>query len=241
MPKKFYVIFALAAAATLLVSACERSAGQPMPVLASPTVQGSNPQPQATGISLVEAWGTSTAIYKQTADAAGLLPAETATPTVEVAATATITPLGFVPTATSIVPPTGGAPTATTYGTTPVIVVPTATPGRPGTYTLQEGEFPYCIARRFNVDQQELLSLNNLPDNPPLLQPGFSLKIPQTGNPFIGTRALHPHPTTYAVTANDTIYSIACYFGDIDPTSIAAANGLSLTSPLTIGKVLNIP
>jgi LysM repeat protein len=240
MPKKFFLIIALVVATTLLMSACVRPA-QPMPLLASPTVQGSNPLPQATGISLVEAWGTSTAIYKQTADAQGLLPAESATPTVEAVATATITPLGFVPSATSLIPPTGGAPTATTYGTTPVIVVPTATPGRPASYTLQEGEFPYCIARRFNVNQQELLALNNLPDNPPLLQPGFSLKIPQTGNPFVGTRALHPHPTTYAVAANDTIYAIACYFGDIDPTSIAAANSLSLSSPLTIGRVLNIP
>ena len=28
----------------------------------------------------------------------------------------------------------------------------TPTPGRPATYVIQDGEFPYCIARRFNVD-----------------------------------------------------------------------------------------
>ncbi|HTX92743.1 MAG TPA: LysM peptidoglycan-binding domain-containing protein [Anaerolineales bacterium] len=240
MLKKLVIVFALAVAGTMLLSACKLSAGTPMPILATPTVQGANPVSQPTGISLVEAWGTSTAIYQQTAAAQGLLPA-TATPTTGFSfSTDTPTLAGFVPTSTSIVPPTGGAPTATTGGQ-PVIIVPTATPGRPATYTLQEGEFPYCIARRFNVNQQELLSINNLPDTPPLLQPGFVLKIPQTGNPFVGTRALHPHPTTYSVAVNDTIYAIACYFGDVDPTSIAAANGLSLSSPLTVGRVLNIP
>jgi LysM repeat protein len=238
MPKKFVIVFALAIAVTLLFTACERSAAQPMPLLATPTEQGSNPVSQATGISLVEAWGTSTAIYQQTAAAQGLLPATaTLTPAFSIE---TATPNGTVDSSSTTVPPTGGAPTATT-GTSPVIVVPTATPGRPATYTLQTGEFPYCIARRFNVNQQELLSLNNLPENPPLLQPGFVLKIPQTGNSFIGQRALHPHPTTYSVIVDDNIYKIACYFGDLDPTSIAAANGLALSTPLTTGRTLNIP
>jgi LysM repeat protein len=209
-----------------------------MPLLATPTEQGSNPVSQPTGISLVEAWGTSTAIYQQTAAAQGLLPA-TATPTAGFSIE-TATPNGTVASSssTTIVPPTGGAPTATT-GTSPVIIVPTATPGRPATYTLQNGEFPYCIARRFNVNPDDLLTLNGLVENQ-TLQPGQVLKIPQTGT-FPGTRALHPHPTTYTVIVDDTIYKIACYFGDLDPTSIAAANGLALSTPLTTGRTLNIP
>lgn len=48
----------------------------------------------------------------------------------------------------------GGAPTAEPPTATPV---PTATkeafkePAKPESYVLQKGEFPYCIARRFNV------------------------------------------------------------------------------------------
>jgi hypothetical protein len=42
----------------------------------------------------------------------------------------------------------------------PTVVVPTVT--RPVEYTLMPGEFPFCIARRFDLDQEQLLSLNNL-------------------------------------------------------------------------------
>jgi LysM repeat protein len=120
-----------------------------------------------------------------------------------------------------------------------VVIVPTATPGRPATYTLHAGEFPYCIARRFNVDPDELLSLNGLSEGQ-ILQPGLTLRIPQTGS-FPGNRALAPHPAQYTVAVDNTIYGIACHFGDVDPSSIAAANGLTLSSPLTTGRILNIP
>ncbi len=120
-----------------------------------------------------------------------------------------------------------------------MVIVPTATPGRPATYTLHTGEFPYCLARRFDVNPDDLLSMNGLVQGQ-ILQPGLTLNIPQTGS-FPGNRALHTHPAQYTVNVDDSFYSIACYFGDVDPTSIAAANGLSLTSPLTTGQILNIP
>jgi spore germination protein YaaH len=119
------------------------------------------------------------------------------------------------------------------------VVVPTATPGRPASYTIHSGEFPYCIARRFDVNPDDLLSLNGLSAGE-VIQPGLSLNIPQSGS-FPGERAWHSHPSTYTVGGNDTIYGIACYFGDVDPSSIAIANSISLTAPLTIGKTLNIP
>jgi LysM repeat protein len=217
MFKKVSLIIALAVAAVFLLAACERSASNSP--RATPTAESSNLVSLPTGISLVEAWGTSTAIYQQTAK--GLL---TASPTSE-----TPEPTGQ---------PSDATATPTTE-TTPVIVAPTVTPGRPATYTLQSGEFLYCIARRFNVDPDNLLALNGLNEGQ-TLQPGLVLRIPQTGS-FPGTRALHSHPTTYTVAVDDTIYKVACYFGDIDPTSIAAANGLSLSSPLTTGRTLNIP
>jgi hypothetical protein len=39
----------------------------------------------------------------------------------------------------------------------------------------------------------------------------------------------------------DNIYIIACYYGDVDPLAIAAANGLSAPYTLTPGAVLSIP
>jgi LysM repeat protein len=114
---------------------------------------------------------------------------------------------------------------------------------RPETYTLQKGEFPYCIARRFDVSPQELLSLNGLSvAQSRALQPGLMLRIPQTGNPFPGTRALQPHPTTYTVqSSTETIYSIACKFGSVEPVNIANQNGLVPPYTLTFGQTLNIP
>jgi LysM repeat protein len=121
------------------------------------------------------------------------------------------------------------------------ITVATATPGRPVSYTLQSGEYPYCIARRFNVDPTELLNANNL-TNGQLLQPGALLTIPQTGHAFPGPRALHSHPSTYTISSpEDTIYKAACYYGDVSPDEIASANGIAAPYTVNVGQVLNIP
>lgn len=136
--------------------------------------------------------------------------------------------------------------TAVTPTNTPMVAVtpggPTPTLGpKPASYTLQPGEFPYCIARRFNVNPDELLNLNHLTDGQ-LYYPNLTLTIPQTGNPFPAGRALHSHPDTYTVPASgQTVYGVACYYGDIDPAAIAAANGLSLSANLTGGQQLKIP
>ena len=227
MSKKVIIIISLAILAAVVFAACERSASKT--TLGTPTAaKTGNASPQPTGMSLVQQWGTSTAVYEQTAVAMGLI---TAVPTTgSTQSTLNTTPL---------VPPTG-VPTATPMpGTTPVVVVPTATPGRPASYTLQQGEFAYCIARRFNLNPDDLLSLNGLSQGQ-VLMPGLVLHIPATGS-YPGNRALNSHPAQYTVAVGDTIYGIACHFGDIDPTAIAAANGLNLSSPLITGKVLSIP
>jgi LysM domain. len=41
--------------------------------------------------------------------------------------------------------------------------------------------------------------------------------------------------------AYDTIYKIGCYFGDVDPNRIIAANNLKDPYTLTSGKKLIIP
>ena len=110
----------------------------------------------------------------------------------------------------------------------------------PATYTLQKGEFPFCIARRFNLNQAELLALNGLTlDSKPGV--GTTLKLPQTGNTFVTPRALKSHPTTYSVKSGDTLYTIACQFGDVSPDMIALANGLKEPYNLSSGQSLNIP
>ena len=121
-----------------------------------------------------------------------------------------------------------------------MIVVPSATPGRPATYTLQQGEFPFCIARRFNVDAGDLLSINGLNMNSHPAA-GTVLTIPQSSTWSSGPRALIPHPTTYTVNAGDSIYSIACTFGDVDPNAIIYANALQSPYTLSSGQTLNIP
>jgi LysM repeat protein len=121
-----------------------------------------------------------------------------------------------------------------------VVTVPPPTPGLPATYTIQKGEFPFCIARRFNLNVNELLTLNGLSMNS-RVRTGITLKIPQTGNPFSGVRALRPHPATYTVKAGDTIYTVACYYGSASPDAIAQANNLTSPYALTPGQTLQIP
>ena len=165
---------------------------------------------------------------------------------------------GETPAAVTVDPAVGGLPTlpalggetaptqdpATLPSPTPDILVapqPVVETVRPASYTLQKGEFPYCIARRFNVNPADLLAMNGLSlAQSGALQPGLVLKIPSTGS-FTADRALRAHPAQYTVQGSDTIYSIACLFGDVDPVNIAAVNGLSAPFTLTVGQILQIP
>lgn len=206
-----------------VLSACELSAATPPPSV--PTIDG----PMATLQSELGIIATQTA-----AAGGGIVDLPTLPPPTD---DETDTPAPTDVTA----PPTESVvdPTATTIVPTPV-PISSPTPGIPTTYQLQDGEHPYCIARRFDVDQTELLNLNGLgPDARPDV--GFTLQIPQTGNPFVGDRSLRNHPSTYTVSAGDTIYSIACLFGAVSPEAIAEANGLSSPYTLTPGQVINIP
>jgi LysM repeat protein len=122
--------------------------------------------------------------------------------------------------------------------TTTLPVLPTLS--RPETYTLQKGEWPICIARRYNLDLNAFFSANNLNMNSRPAE-GTVLKIPATGTWTSGPRALKAHPADYTVKAGDTIYSIACDFGDVDPMAIAVANNLQAPYTLKPGDVIRIP
>jgi len=114
--------------------------------------------------------------------------------------------------------------------------LPSADLELPDKYTLQRGEFPYCIARRYNVNPVELMRLNNLYYNQ-IFHKGLVLWMPQSGKTFGGERALNPHTDVYVVQKDgETINTAACYYGDIDPTALAAANGLALDAILSKGQ-----
>ncbi len=134
--------------------------------------------------------------------------------------------------------PTSAPPTATPQPTRAAASIPTVQV--PATYTLHRGEYPYCLARRFNIHPDSLLAVNGL-GRWQVVYPGTVLTIPRNAPPFPGNRAWHPHPDTYTVRYGDTIYSIACYYGDVSPEAIAAANGISVDAHLTPGQTLQIP
>jgi len=152
-----------------------------------------------------------------------------------------VTPTGVAAEATAI--PTVAQPSPTPLPTEPpfptAIPVPSATPGIPKTYTIRGGEHIYCISRRFNVNPADVMAINGLTSS--IVYSGMTVNLPQNGNPFPGDRSLIDHPTTYVVSAGDTIYSIACQFGDVDPYAIAYANGLSEPYALSVGQTIHIP
>ncbi len=248
--KRFLVIFVVIIALVVSISGCVRSKVQPTPI---GTV---NPSVVAGGtvdvMSQLELFVTQTAMAASgkpiatTAPGASQLPGATTAPGAPAPTTAPGAPAPTTePGAPTSTPeaPTEAVPTATAVpaGPTPTLrPYPTPTPGIPKSYTLQTGEFIYCIARRFNVNPSELLSVNGLGSGS-LVYAGMELKIPQSGNPFPDGRALKPHPTYYTVSSGDTLNTIACSFGDADPNTIAAANGLTSPYNLTSGQSLYIP
>ena len=136
--------------------------------------------------------------------------------------------------------PTPVPPTVVPTKAPPPVTGPIPTLKRPQTYTLQRGEWPICIARRFDLNMGDLLAINGLNMNSKPAT-GFVMQIPQSGNWSSGARALKSHPTSYTVVAGDTIYTVACSFGDVSPEGIIAANGLKSPYTLTAGTVINIP
>ena len=233
--KRDLIMVSTLALVMIITSACNQAYSQAPAATFTPVSQSLFASPGPTDVmDPVEAFATGTALAQLTTSPGAPTPTSPAGITPQ-AATATATPLVI----------TNATPTATLALAQTPQSGPTATnipPGsKPTTYTLQNGEYPYCIARRFNVDPGELLALNGLTDSQTLYA-GKVLTIPQTGHPFPGSRMWHNHPDTYTVDfSTETIYGIACYYGDIDPALIAQANGLSVNAALTAGQKLTIP
>jgi len=223
--KKKTAIFTLIIILSLALTACTRSLSTPpaeVPPTAAPESE-EEPFVIEEDSTAAEGEGPKT---EPTEEAA----AQPEAPAAENAATQ---PAGEAPTAVHDAPAATVAPTQA-----PVIIVDT--PVVPASYVLQQGEFPYCLARRFNVDPGTLLSVNGLNENS-WVSPGTTLSIPTSSTWSGASRSRMAHPATYTVKSGDTIYSIACAFGDVFPESIAQANNMQEPYALTVGQTLQIP
>jgi len=112
---------------------------------------------------------------------------------------------------------------------------------RPASYTVAKGDTMWGIARRFQIDLNDLIKANPQIKNPNLIRQGQKLNIPGGG-----TAADQPAPTagaanTHTVKAGDTMWSIAREHG-VSLTQLKNANP-QITNPNLIkpGDVIRIP
>lgn len=218
----------------IFLTACTRSlsSAEDQQPLATPTIVGEIPTPMPNDpLAQLNTFATQTAMAEEAA-----LQANGETPTPEPIVTE-------APTEEATQEPAQAPTEEPTPTPEPVVVITSEPSVVPSSYALQKGEFPYCIARRFDINPEQLLEVNGLtPTQGHIYQPGTTLTIPQNAEPFPGERALRPHPDIYTVQSPDeTIYAIACKYGDVDPIEIAAYNGLSAPYTLAVGQIIEIP
>jgi murein DD-endopeptidase MepM/ murein hydrolase activator NlpD len=96
---------------------------------------------------------------------------------------------------------------------------------RPDRVTVEGGETPYVVARRYDVPVRSLIEANAL-QPPYALAPGRTLVLPQ----------LRQH----VVQPGETLYSISRLHG-VDTTSLAQANGLGPPYTVRVGVALVLP
>jgi LysM repeat protein len=141
------------------------------------------------------------------------------------------------PTPTLVLPTETEAPATLT----PVVVIdtPTPEPGGYEEYTVQPGDYLYSIARKFDVDPEDIIAINNL-QAPDTLEVGQVLLIP-LGDVATGpTRTPITGAQEYIVQAGDWIWSIARKFG-LDAQALIDANDLEYPYTVYPGDVLIIP
>jgi LysM repeat protein len=243
MKKTYYVIFILAILLTFGLGACTRSASQPP----SSDDEGNLPLPTMgtqEPMSLLEEMATQTAIAQEGGSQEG----EAETSADEGVAEEGTAEEGAAEEGAAEEGGEEAAAEGETSGETDEDVggeqEPVTAPQEydvPDSYTLKSGEFPYCIARRFDISPAALLNANGLNINSNVY-PGTKLTIPKNAEHFdSGSRSLRSHPANYTVVSGDTVFSIACLFGDVDPRAIEEVNGLSGSYTLNAGQVIKIP
>lgn len=223
------IVLVVALALFLVLTACTRQASK-SPVATTPTGEVNFPFNTQAAVSN---FGTQTAIAST--PGAGVAP--TFTPQVVVS---TLTPAAGDTGAVTSGESGGGQQATATTGSAATVATPAV--ARPTTYTLQKGEWPICIARRYGLDLNTFFAANgmNMNSRPAT---GTVLKIPATGdwNSSFGSRTLVKHPATYTVAGGDTVNTIACKYGDVTTEAILAVNGLASASDLKSGSTIKIP
>lgn len=152
-------------------------------------------------------------------------PEPTATPDASAAPTRT----SSEPVVEMVEPPATATPAAT--------LTATATPasGASGAliqYTVQAGDTIGSIAAQFNVTQQQLRELNNLPNDD--IFAGQILRVPE------GEPTPTPEPFKHIVKAGETLTTIAAQYG-VNFLTLVEVNGLESPDNLAAGTELLIP
>ncbi len=139
---------------------------------------------------------------------------------------------------------------------TPIVVtstpVPTATPTAtptvtpivpvvPASWEIQKGETLECLARRFDVSLEDLKAAN-----PGLdawnLKIGQKIDIPQNSKwPGERSTGLWPRPDIWTVGPDETVYLVACVYGDVWPEEIIQLNNIQDPNDLSGYTELQIP
>lgn len=120
------------------------------------------------------------------------------------------------------------------------VVIPPELVVVPKVHNIHTGEFIYCLGRRFDVSPYDILRANGLYGGW-IVPAGQKLTIPQNGDPFPSERALKLHPVMHTVKQSETIYTIACQYGDVFPEAIIYANNLVAPFIVTPGTQIIIP
>ena len=132
-------------------------------------------------------------------------------------------------------------PTPIPVGTATPTPLPTLQPmTKPTAGTVEGGWTYYCLARQFDVVPGDMLAINNLYACS-MLSIGDLLEIPQSVAWPKDDRSLLAHPDTWNVSPGETVYGIACAYGDVWPEQIIQVNGLKEPYDLTGISTLQIP
>jgi LysM repeat protein len=105
-------------------------------------------------------------------------------------------------------------------------------------YKVQPGDTLSGIAARYGTTVDAIVTANNLPSR--TIYAGQTLVIPSPGSPGAGQSNPPASSSTYVVQAGDNLTVLAQRFGTTRQ-ALAAANGISPSSMLYVGQVLNIP
>lgn len=112
------------------------------------------------------------------------------------------------------------------------------------TYTVQEGDTPYSISKRFNLTVDELVSLNDLDAKSPVIKVDQVLKMSRNSkekNVSNTKKSLQSgNHLKYMVAAGDNLFRISQNFS-VSLDEILALNNFSKNATIHVGDIILIP